>query len=130
MYKEVMKGGTSGYTILRREEDAKKDASKKPTEPKPIKSKRDSAKLLPISEILNQYKREKEQHDNDQTRRHSVNIEIPGGPIARHDHKSMSRFTALENRNIQKSQLEAIASPNPGAKASVTLADNKVKDII
>lgn len=102
MYKEVIKGGTSGYTILRREEDTKK-AAKKPTEPKPAKNKRESAKLLPISEILNNYKREKEQHEIDQTRRNSVNIEIPEAPMAKEEHKTMSRFTALENRNIQKS---------------------------
>ena len=60
MYKEIIKGGTSGYTILKREEDSKKVSTKKLVDTKPIKSKRESAKLLPISEILNQYKREKE----------------------------------------------------------------------
>ena len=103
MYKEVIKGGTSGYTILKREEDAKKPTSSKPVNQNASKTKRESAKLLPISEILNQFKREKEQQDHEHTRRNSVNIEIPGAPMVRQENKSMSRFTALENRNILKS---------------------------
>lgn len=50
--------------------------------------------------------------------------------MAKQENKSMSRFTAMENRNVLKSQPETLVSPNPGAKASITLADNMVKDII